>query len=126
MNKYMFAEQLVNKLPWVKAANVQIEVSSGHKSFKPIKKCSTFSFGSEGINDSMVNYLSGLIDGLMYAYENFSNKIELDVEKIKLNSYFAQILIELEKIYPHKKAREMFDNIVEALTQADIIKVKED
>lgn len=38
-------------------------------------------------------------------------------EKLKLNSAVAQILVEYEKIYGRKKAREMFDCLISQLVK---------
>jgi len=42
-------------------------------------------------------------------------KIDNIMEKIKFNPAVCQVLIEYEKLYPKKKAREMWDYLLESI-----------
>jgi len=67
-NKYEFAEKLINELPFLKNCNVKVELSELTKSYKPIDS-NTFTFGNYDISKSVLDYVGGLIDGAIYAYE---------------------------------------------------------
>lgn len=66
-DKYDFAEQVINSMPWVKNYNVKVTVSQYITSFEPLKG-ETFSFGG-GITDTFSSHLQGVIDGLGWAYD---------------------------------------------------------
>jgi len=67
-DKYDFAEKVVNNLPWIENSNIRVKVSEHIITYESREE-KGFSFGSEGINASLLEYLKGIIDGLMYAYE---------------------------------------------------------
>ncbi|MCD6435790.1 MAG: hypothetical protein J7L15_05330 [Clostridiales bacterium] len=72
-NKYDFAEKVINSLPWVKNVNIKVKLHEHSKSFKP-RDGKGFTFGSEGMNATFLEYMVGVIDGLLYAYERLVKK----------------------------------------------------
>jgi len=72
-NKYEFAEKLINELPFLKNCNVKVELNEFSKSYKPINSDS-FTFGNYDISKSVLDYIGGLIDGAIYAYEKLEKE----------------------------------------------------
>ena len=66
-NKNDFAEKVINKIPFVQNLNIKIIVDEYSTSFKPLKGDSFF--GGHEITTSFMDKLSGIIDGLKYAYD---------------------------------------------------------
>ena len=71
-NKYDFAEKTINKVPFVQTMNIKVRVSQYSIGFTPLKG-EVFNGGNE-ITMSFMDHLGGIIDGLIYAYEEIKPK----------------------------------------------------
>jgi len=71
-DKNDFAEKVINKFPFVESMNIKIRVNEHSIGYTP-RKGKTFNGGNE-ITASFLDHLSGIINGLRYAYEKLKNK----------------------------------------------------
>ena len=71
-NKNDFAEKVINNIPFVQNMNIKVTVTEYSIEYKPLKG-EGFHGGAE-ITSGFMDRLSGIIDGLRYAYEELKGK----------------------------------------------------
>ena len=71
-DKYDFAEKTINKIPFVQTMNIKVTVSEYSTGFTPLK--GNVFYGGREITTSFMDHLSGIINGLVYAYTELRPK----------------------------------------------------